>query len=84
MMSYRPTLTEADINLLENRFKRVFATKEELTQLKSDLLDKLDAIFGEVVATREEISLLSAHSREHFDRIEALEKIHPELTDPAS
>ena len=39
-------LTEEDIKYLE----KTFVTKDELQLMKSDLIDKLDSIFKEVLA----------------------------------
>ena len=39
-------LTEEDITLLETRLKEVFVTKDEFTDYKSDLFDKLDEIIA--------------------------------------
>ena len=40
-------ITKNDVELL----KGTFATREELQQMKSDLLDKLDSILKEIVAS---------------------------------
>ena len=48
-------INENDIELL----KETFSTREEIQQLKSDLLDKLDSILKEIVASREEETILS-------------------------
>ena len=41
-------LTLAEIDEIEARFREVFATKEDLIQFRSDLLDKLDLILSAV------------------------------------
>lgn len=66
-------LTQKDIDTLESNFKEVFATKEELQQMKSDLLDKLDQILKEILASREEQTILSHRVSNHEDRITKLE-----------
>lgn len=50
-MNKNRTLTESDIDYLEKRFKGVFSTKKELFKVKSDLIDHLDAILKEVIAS---------------------------------
>jgi hypothetical protein len=70
-------LTEHDVDYLETRFKEVFVTKDVMTKTKSDLMDTLDKILKEVIATRDEITVLAHHSTGHTDRLEKLEKLHP-------
>ena len=66
-------ITQRDIDELENRFKDVFATKEELLKMKSDLLDKLDSILKEILASREEQTVMAHRVSSHEDRITKLE-----------
>ena len=66
-------LTQRDIDELESTFKGVFATKEELQQMKSDLLDKLDSILKEILASREEQTVVAHQIANHEDRIIKLE-----------
>lgn len=70
----RPMLTEADIDLLETRFTQVFFTKKESEKLKSELINKLDSILKEVLASREEQTIVVHKVSEHGDRIENVEK----------
>ena len=63
-------LTQKDIDILETNFKKIFATKEELMQVKSDLMIKLDKILKEILASRQE-QTINSH------RLTKLEKIHP-------
>lgn len=69
-------LTEKDFDYLEERFREVFATKEEFKKYRSDVIDKLDEILKEIVANRQEQKVLARRSSDD-DRLEALEKIHP-------
>ena len=66
-------ITIKDLDEVEERFKEVFATKEDLISYKSDLIDKLDGILKEIVASREEETLLSHRVSDHEDRIEKVE-----------
>lgn len=68
------TLTISDIDEIEERFKGVFATKEDLVSYKSDLMEKLDDILKEILASREEETVLSHRVSVHEDRIENIEK----------
>lgn len=75
-MATKNFLTEKDIEILEERFKEIFPTREEFQKHRSELFDKLDAILKEVQAGREEQTLIAHHISEHEDRIEALETPH--------
>jgi len=86
------TLTLKDIDKVEERFRSVFATKEDLlsfatkedllsfatkedlTTFKSDLINKLDSILKEILASREEETILSHRVSNHEDRLEKVEK----------
>lgn len=76
-MSSKTFLTEGDINLLEERLKEIFLTKEEFQKHRSELFDKLDSILKEVQASREEQTVIARRISGHEDRIEALEESHP-------
>jgi len=66
-------ITENDLDLIENRLEDKFATKEELQQMKSDLFDKLDSILKEILATRQEKTVMAGQISNHEDRITVLE-----------
>ena len=70
----KPILSSADIEYL----KEVFATKADLQQFKSDFFDKIDPVLKEIVDSREERTILAHRQSDHTDRIEVLEKIHPQ------
>ena len=70
----KPILSSADIEYL----KEVFATKEDLQQFKSDFFDKIDPVLKEIMDNREERTILAHRQSDHTDRIEVLEKIHPQ------
>lgn len=78
-------LTEDDVDYLVERLNLSFLTKEEfeefkenldsqLTNQRSDLMDKLDSILKEILASREEQTLLAGSSSDHEDRIKRVEK----------
>jgi len=68
-------LTQADIDELKN----IFATKEDLVEFKSDILNHVDKILQEIIASRQEQKILSHKVYEnHEKRITSLEEIHPE------
>lgn len=66
-------LTEKDIDYLEQRLRDVFATKEEFTEYRSELLVKLDEILTELKAGREEQTVLAHQVSVHEDRLTSLE-----------
>lgn len=51
-------LTEADIDYLEERLREVFVTKDEFTQYKSELFEKLDEIIKNTRDTNQEVELV--------------------------
>ena len=53
------TLTEKDLDDIELRLKDTFATKQELQEFKSQALGKLDQILSEILASREEETVLA-------------------------
>lgn len=54
-------------------------TKKDLKYLptKEEFYDQTDKLMEELKTVREEQSMLSQHSKDHSDAIEALQKIHP-------
>ncbi|MBI4153467.1 hypothetical protein HY503_00495 [Candidatus Woesebacteria bacterium] len=66
-------LTQRDIDELEKTFATKFFLKEELQKLRSDLLDKLDSILKEILAMREEMTIVVHKVSNHEDRITVLE-----------
>lgn len=66
-------LTQRDIDELEKTFATKFFLKEELQKLRSDLLDKLDSILKEILAMREEMTIVVHKVSNHEDRITLLE-----------
>lgn len=62
-------LTSGDLNQIEGLLDEKL--DEKLTKLKSEIFDKIDPVLKEVMTAREERPLIE-------NRLEALEKIHPE------
>ena len=56
-----------------------FATKNDLTKVRSDLMNALDKILKELVASRETQEMMGHRVFEHEERITVLEKIHPQI-----
>jgi hypothetical protein len=72
-MAGKRFLSEKDVDYLEKRLRDVFATKDEFTTYRSELLNKLDKILGEIKGSREEQTVLSHQVSNHEDRISVLE-----------
>lgn len=66
-------ITEKDLDVIEERLLTKFATQEMLSQFKSDLLDKMDSILKEILAMREEMTIVVHRVSDHEDRITKLE-----------
>lgn len=69
--------SEKGANYLEKRFKEIFTTKEDLTALKSDLINKTDSILKETVSYRKEQTVSAYRLSDHEERITNLEVKHP-------
>lgn len=67
-------LTQTDLDEIENRLGDVFVTKEDFTRYRSELMDKLDKILKEILASREEQTVLADQVSGHEDRIMTLEE----------
>lgn len=94
MAKSKPTLNEADLKLLEEKFLtkedgKNFATKnyvtnavdeakeeilEEQRKFRSEFFDRIDPILKEVVANREERTIMAHYITELRKRVEKIEK----------
>lgn len=52
------TITQKDLDEIENRLSESFVTKEDFTGYKSELFDKLDEIVKNTSDTNQEIELV--------------------------
>ncbi len=68
------TLTQGDLDEMENRLGDVFVTKEEFTVYRNELMNKLDKILKEILTSSEEQTVLAHQVSNHEDRITTLEK----------
>ncbi len=66
-------LTQKDINELEKTFVTKLDLNRALSQLKSDIFDKLDAFVKEIRDSREERTIIAHKISDHEDRITKLE-----------
>jgi hypothetical protein len=51
-------ITDKDLDEIENRLKESFVTKEDFTEYKSELFNKLDLIVKNTSDTNQEIELV--------------------------
>ena len=81
------TLTKNDLkqigNMIDNRLDLRFENQKEeieqiMTKFRSDMFTKIDPILKEVLTAREERPIMVHRQEDHEDRIEVLEKIHPQ------
>ncbi len=86
-------LTSGDLKKIKEVFELVFVekveelglvSKEDIKHLptKEDFYAKEDTLMKELKDSREEVLMLSQHSSDHSDAIEALQKIHPHNSHP--
>jgi hypothetical protein len=76
-------LTKSDLNqigvLLDEKLEEQEETFErKIVEVKSDFFEKIDPILKEVTASREERVVINGRISEIEERIEPLEKIHPQ------
>ncbi len=74
--------TKNDMDRLENKFDQKLDDNVQkfetlVTGFKNDFYTKIDPILKEVVASREDRTIGAEQHRRNQDRIEKLEKIHP-------
>lgn len=74
-MKKQDFITVKDADYLEERFKEVFATKDNIMQIKSNIIDHLDQVLKEVVSSREEQAVIGSQLTNHEERITKLENI---------
>lgn len=67
------TLNQKDIDLLEDSFATKDHLDQKLQNFKSDIFDKLDSILKEILAMREEKTIISHKVSGHEERITSLE-----------
>jgi len=78
-------LTNIDLKKIRILVEDVVDTKldqkldEKIGKLptKTEFYEQTDKIMKELKTTREEQALLSQHSKDHSDRLDILERIHP-------
>ena len=68
------TLTQRDLDEIDNRLEETFVTKADFTNYRSELMNKLDEILKEILASRQEQTVLVHQVSGHEDRIATLEK----------
>lgn len=73
------------LNVIKQAVNEVFEEKEVVTRAdlkylpsKEEYFEREDRAMGKLKKIEEELSMLSAHSKEQYDKIEKLESIHPQ------
>jgi len=69
------SLTQKDLDEMENTLKDVFITKEEFYQTKSEIMDVLTDILKEVRDMRDEKDIIFHRVSDHEDRIANIENV---------
>jgi len=73
------TLTKNDKVFIENALdKQELKFEAKITKFKDEFYTKIDPILKEVVASREDRTIGAEQHLRNQDRIEELEKIHPQ------
>jgi len=70
-------LTQKDIDFLKDELKDEFATKDDLVNIKDEIITTLDDLAGKFQKFGDELTLIGRRVSVHTDQIEKLEKIHP-------
>lgn len=52
--------------------------EKRMTQFKSDILNSVDKVMGELKTIREQQEIITGKTSDHEERLEKLEKLHPE------
>jgi predicted nucleic acid-binding Zn-ribbon protein len=64
------TITIRDLDEIENRLKETFVTKEDFTEYKSDLFNKLDQIVKNTSDTNTEVELVENRVSKLEDKLQ--------------
>jgi len=72
-------LTQKDIDQIEEIMDQKLDEKLKLLPTKDEFFTQMGEVMGELKAIREEHATQSHRLSNHEDRIETLEKLHPEI-----
>lgn len=67
-------LSPSDVKLL----KEIFVVKEEFNKFRDQVMTMFDKVMKELLAIREENAIFKGRIYDHEEKIEVLEKIHPQ------
>lgn len=68
-------ITEQDLNVIEKRLSDIFATKQDLVDHKSEIMNGIDKVISELVKIRENQEILTPKTYDLQERVESLEKL---------
>ena len=71
-------LTKTDLDQIDELVKKIVGEKTRNLPSKNDFFEWMDKLMKELVDIRDEVAVISRHSSDYSDRIEQLEKIHPD------
>ncbi|EKD79932.1 MAG: hypothetical protein ACD_40C00251G0001 [uncultured bacterium] len=72
MLKQKPTLNNADIQLLLEMMKLHFVTQEQFTAFRSEVMDNFDKILKNTTTTSNEFLIAQSHNEARLDRIETV------------
>ncbi len=75
MIKQKPTLNNADVQLLIEMMKLHFVTREEFTQFRSDMMDKFDIVIGFSKPTHDELLITQSIVTQHTRRLDRIDKL---------
>ncbi|MEK7521841.1 MAG: hypothetical protein AAB599_03525 [Patescibacteria group bacterium] len=76
-------LTQEDLGEIEQLIDEKVVEKIKLLPTKDEFFEKMDQVMGELQAIRDEHTMRDGRIDDHEERIENLEKIHPQDTHAA-
>jgi len=75
-------LTQKDLDQIENIVDEKLNERLKLLPTKDEFFTSQDELLGEIKSFREEMTLIPDRLADHTDKIEKLEKIHPQGRHP--
>lgn len=73
MVKQKPTLNQADIELLISMMKLHFVTHEEFTQFRSDVMDNFDKLLKNTSTSNDEFLITQSVVTSHTDRLDRID-----------
>ena len=77
-VNFEKALFKQDIRIENELIKQEQKFESKVFEFKSEVFNKIDPLLKEVTDSREDRGVAAEHNRRNNDRIEKLEKIHPQ------